>query len=419
MSGKITFFTIVSRNYLAQAFVLGESVKRNHPESNFSIFLVDDIHRDYGEDIGRKGLSVVYPEDISIPNYKQFVFKYQMIEACTGVKPFVFQALLDQGADKVVYLDPDMLCFRPLSEAIELLDFSAIVITPHTLSPYEKNSYWANDLRLLQRGAYNLGFLGVANGVVGQRFLTWWKDKLTNECLLRLDKGLFVDQKWIDLVPAYFDRVTILKNPAYNLAYWNLHERSLKKEGGLFYVIESGTPLALVHFSRTDFKLLDNPPMFFEILPDSHPAKILEICKNRSDISELLYIYAGLIRANHYAYYSSIPYAFSTYSNGELIEGWERSAFMESPQWQKSAADPFHTGKGSFWEFCREKGRVEKKIFRNIFAKLCKKIGICLAVVFIRLMGVAYYFKLIDRLFLIGQDFQTKRNKIRTANESR
>ena len=35
---------------------------------------------------------------------------------------------------------------------------------------------------------------------------------------------MFTDQRWIDFVPSLFDHF-ILKDPTYNVAYWNLHER--------------------------------------------------------------------------------------------------------------------------------------------------------------------------------------------------
>src|ERR1017187_7472506 len=44
---------------------------------------------------------------------------------------------------------------------------------------------------------------------------------------------MFVDQKWINLAPCFFENVKILKQPGCNMAFWNLHERHLSSEGGV------------------------------------------------------------------------------------------------------------------------------------------------------------------------------------------
>ena len=46
---------------------------------------------------------------------------------------------------------------------------------------------------------------------------------------------MFTDQRWIDFVPSLFDH-HILKDPSYNVAYWNLHERDLQWDGTRYLV---------------------------------------------------------------------------------------------------------------------------------------------------------------------------------------
>ena len=60
--------------------------------------------------------------------------------------------------------------------------------------------------------------------------------------------GLGVDQKWIDLAPAFFNGVHILKDPGLNVAFWNLHERRLSKSQAGWFVNDV-SPLGFVHFS--------------------------------------------------------------------------------------------------------------------------------------------------------------------------
>ena len=55
-----------------------------------------------------------------------------------------------------------------------------------------------------------------------------------------------MDQRWIDFVPALFTHA-VVANPAYNVAYWNLHGRELASAGSGYRV--DGEPLRFFHFS--------------------------------------------------------------------------------------------------------------------------------------------------------------------------
>ena len=57
---------------------------------------------------------------------------------------------------------------------------------------------------------------------------------------------MFTDQRWVDFAPSFFDHF-ILKDPTYNVAYWNLHERDLEWTDGRYLV--NGQPLTFFHFS--------------------------------------------------------------------------------------------------------------------------------------------------------------------------
>jgi hypothetical protein len=107
-----------------------------------------------------------------------------------------------------------------------------------------------NEMTFLQSGAFNLGFIGLSKTEETLHFLRWWKERLWHYCLSDVQKGLFVDQKWIDLVPSLFERVHILKEPAYNVAYWNLQEKTFAV--GKDTLTVNGVPLYFFHFSGLD-----------------------------------------------------------------------------------------------------------------------------------------------------------------------
>ena len=62
----------------------------------------------------------------------ELIFKYEILELCTALKPALLDHLFRvRGEEQLVYLDPDILVFRPLAELRPALRTSDIVVTPH------------------------------------------------------------------------------------------------------------------------------------------------------------------------------------------------------------------------------------------------------------------------------------------------
>src|SRR5262249_32297517 len=154
-----------------------------------------------------------------IPDLPRFCFQYSVLELNTAVKPYFLQFLIhSHGLSKLVYLDPDIIVFNPMRALSSVLDRHCIALTPHLLSPYPEDQCRLNEIDILRAGTYNLGFLALAAGATTDAFLEWWKKRLYTGCRIDLDHGMHVDQKWVDLVPGFFDDVFILRDPGYNVA---------------------------------------------------------------------------------------------------------------------------------------------------------------------------------------------------------
>ena len=174
---------------------------------------------------------------------------YSIVELLTSVKPFYINWLFKNFKDarNVVYFDPDIMIFQPLKQLEETLNQYDIVLTPHFTKPYNDNCL-PTELHVMQTGVFNLGFIAVKRTENSLKMLGWWMSKLKNQCLIDLSRGLFVDQLWANLIPAYFDKVLIEKNPGYNMAHWNFHERYLTEKENIYYVNDE--PLVFFHFSH-------------------------------------------------------------------------------------------------------------------------------------------------------------------------
>ena len=88
--------------------------------------------------------------------------------------------------------------------------------------------------------AHNLGHLFVRPDQQGLAFADWWAARLDDHCFDDRQHGLSTDQRWIDLVPALFEGVRVLRSPALDVASWNLSGRHIRQTQPRF----RGRPLA-------------------------------------------------------------------------------------------------------------------------------------------------------------------------------
>src|SRR5215813_8364239 len=153
-SQHIVGCTIIAKNYLAMARVLCESFQRHHPGSPFFVLFLDDI-KGY-IDPAKEAFHCVEATDIGVPNFRGLVFKYNVLEASTAVKPYLLQHLFDRHQiENLVYFDPDILITSALEEVQHLLTEHNILLTPHVTSPYTDDAR-PGDLEILRAGSYNL-----------------------------------------------------------------------------------------------------------------------------------------------------------------------------------------------------------------------------------------------------------------------
>lgn len=245
-------FTSITRNYISKAIVLGKSIKRKNPNSKFIICLLE---RSVPKEINNIEFidQIILAQDIGIIDFEKFVFKHSIVEGCTAVKGNFFLYLLKKfkNEDKFVYLDPDIMVFNKLDELECLLDSNEIILTPHLLDMESKvEDIIDNEIGILKHGVYNLGFLAIRRGSESCRFLEWWSKRLNMYCYAENEKGIYTDQKWIDLVPGIFNTY-ILKGHGYNLAPWNFSKRKVTKDMSSNFLVD-GENLYFLHFSGFD-----------------------------------------------------------------------------------------------------------------------------------------------------------------------
>lgn len=197
-------------------------------------------------------VNVIYIADIlEAKDLNQRLAYYLQVELTTSVRPQCFKFLFDEKYQIVLYLDPDLYIFRRMSEDDDLLDGEVNgIVTPHSLHPTKSNLEIGGDNVFLQCGIFNLGFLALKNTIETMRMLAWWDEKLKWKCIVDWKNGYFVDQKWLEFLPVFFDGFHILKSPAYNLAPWNCeHYNIIADAAGNFFINDFNQPIAFIHYS--------------------------------------------------------------------------------------------------------------------------------------------------------------------------
>ena len=319
--------TIIAKNYLPMARVLYGSWNTFHPDCPFYVLLLDSPRGFFAPE--SEPFQVVSLPELAISNLNGFMFKYSVLESSTAVKPYFLSHLFERYAiDKLLYLDPDILILNSLVRLNNYLEEGNVLLIPHLLSPLPADGRKPNDHDILQAGTYNLGFIGLRKGAESERLLRWWSDKVYHHCIVAFEENLFVDQRWMDLVPGLFDGVRIIREPGYNVAYWNLHERTVCLDDG---PTVNGEPFYFFHASGFD---PDKPSIVSKHQDRFQMADI-------GDTRKLYCRYRDLLVANGRNETRSWPYTYDFFYNGVKIPASARRYYWSLGTDVMHLGDPF------------------------------------------------------------------------------
>ncbi len=348
-SSDLVFCTIAAKNYLAHVRTWAESVRQHHPDSRIYLLLADEVDGYFDPD--EEPFHVVTLDDLDISNLYELAFQYTLVEFNTAVKPSFINFLMDKvGTEKVIYFDPDVLILHPVTEIISLLDQHQVILTPHLIEPIDHPIPFGERTALLC-GIYNLGFLAIRKGEISRRLLRWWESRLRTWCIDKLEEGYFVDQKWMDMVPGLFDSVYILRNPEFNVAFWNLHERQMGYHNKMYQV--NNRPMIFYHFSS--------------FCPE-HPDIIIKYRKIDfgSHTRALFTHYSKRLYHHGYKKINTWPYAYSSFDNSILIHPDMRTVYRQHHE-KAIWGSPFSVDHAaSFYNWYRKRQRPRHRMVRYV-----------------------------------------------------
>ena len=307
--------TIIAKNYVAYARVLARSFREHHPDARCYTLVIDDV--DGYLDPAEEPFELLTPDQLDLADFERMAARYDVLELSTAVKPWLLRHLLyDRGLEKVAYLDPDIQVCSSLDEIDALLDDHEIALIPHLTEPIPRDGRKPSEADILIAGSYNLGFVALTRRPEVDALLAWWSERLRTECVVAPERGIFVDQRWMDLVPGFLERVAVVRDPGYDVAYWNLHSRRLRRRDGQLQA--GGRPLRFMHFSG--FDPLDPGRL------SKHQNRIAVV--PGEPLAELCEQYARLVLAEGHREARDWPYTYAALPDGMPFDHVLRAAYV-------------------------------------------------------------------------------------------
>ena len=288
VKNEICVFNIIADDYIPQQQLFSENFKKSHPD--IDIYCITLENTKFNSELFK---SIPINKINTIKNLELLKFKYNVLELSTAVKPSIFTYLFNKyGYKKILYFDSDIIVYKPINEIIKKLDNFDAVLTPH-IREIIKDDKQPNEIDFSKSGYYNAGFLSLAKNINTLNFLQWWSDKTDKYCYIDFEKFYFVDQRWLDYAPIFLNSY-IMKEPGYNVAYFNLQEYIGKidpKEITFIHFSGYNRDKVSVYQNRFDTESLKEYLPYFE----NYDIGINKLKKNHKHIYKYNYFSNGAI----------------------------------------------------------------------------------------------------------------------------
>jgi len=337
---NVAVATIVAKPYLSFARALADSFRRIHPDIPFVVLLADETGGYF--DPSGESFQVLRLAELGVPRLERFRFQHGQQPLTYASTPFLLAHLTRSGFDRVVFIKQESLVLGDLTPLFDILRRASIVLTPHLVSPLTRADRIERELNILQSGTFNVGILGVAATAVAGRFLAWWQDRVHAHCRHAVADGWHYEQRWLDLVPGFFEDVHVLRDPAFNVGHWNLPERVISIDGER--VLVNGQPCRLFRFSGYDPERPRSLTRYSSRLT----------AQNAGPAFHLFDRFRAALERHGYHETKSWPFAYGTFDNGAPVPDVARSLFAEMGDAVDRFGDPLHTGPGSYFAWLNE-----------------------------------------------------------------
>jgi len=239
--------TIITPDYLNRALTLHQSLTLFRPvqmhvlvqENSSQLPGLEACREHFGPDIRFYTLDDIYTDPSTVPDFDSDSLRW------SSKSVFLIHLIQDLGHDAVLYLDNDLCFYSDFEFLWDTVRSHAMVVTPHW-RPILPAPNAVQFKHMFTDGLYNAGCVGASRA--GLKALRWWQTVCHHKCEINVTEGLYVDQKYLDALPIYFDDIHVLKHPGCNVAEWNSpHLKRAVADNGV--MLAGHWPLVFVHYS--------------------------------------------------------------------------------------------------------------------------------------------------------------------------
>jgi hypothetical protein len=216
-------------NYINQGKYAIQSAKKNNPDHSI-VLLIDNTSVCDLADIQ------ISPQDIGLNK------EHWLIIGRIAIVEYALEVL---GFETAIFVDGDTYTYNNYNSLQLAVDNHSLVVIPHITKPLPNDNKFPQNRIISLSGNYNTGVWAASKS--GLNFIKWWKDQTSLFPITRPDAGLVNEQGWLRFAGDFDDSVKIFRHPGYNVAYWNIKQRTLQLQNNQYYI--DNEPLSIVHFS--------------------------------------------------------------------------------------------------------------------------------------------------------------------------
>lgn len=243
----MTYIAICTEEYLNYYRELYKSIKQHSPNANQILYFIGtNVPTEFDE----------VQVDIS-DWYFECDTKYNELTRICSLRARVVLDAFERGNDNVIFCGAKLKFFdKPLELENAIEHFNAVV-TPHIMKPLPEDGKFPSNEQVSFTGHVSTDLVAFKNTPEIVEFLEWQDEIMKIKC--QTSSKTYLDQSWLNFLPFFVGNVKILRDPSYNVAYWNYKQRNLQKLHGSWVVDTAyGSKWKLTCFQFSGLPL-DNP----------------------------------------------------------------------------------------------------------------------------------------------------------------
>ena len=180
-SGKAAC-TLITNNYIADAIVCHEYLKKNNPKLKHYIFTIGKLNPD-NINLLNKYENLIH---LSVEKFikkevlEKLVCSYSPFEISNALRASCHRFIFDNTSlEQWIMLDADIAVVGSLDEIFKYYENFEILVTSHGSIPHsKKDEIISNEFAFLKHGIFNTGLVGFKRGEISSKAILWLEKRL-------------------------------------------------------------------------------------------------------------------------------------------------------------------------------------------------------------------------------------------------